>query len=49
MAANVTSERVLYLLDPIGASRRSGLLRFGDTLLRLCGRLLLKDHAFELP
>jgi len=49
MAASVTSERVLYLLDPIGASRRSGLLRFGDTLLRLCNRLLLKDHAFELP
>jgi len=49
MAANVTSERVLYLLDPIGASRRSSLLRFGDGLLRLGGRLLLKDHAFELP
>jgi electron-transferring-flavoprotein dehydrogenase len=49
MAARVTSERVLYLLDPIGASRRSGLLRFGDTLLRLGSRLLLKDHAFELP
>ena len=30
MAANVTSERVLYLLDPIGASRRSAPLRIGD-------------------
>jgi electron-transferring-flavoprotein dehydrogenase len=49
MAANVTSERVLYLLDPIGASRRSALLRFGDVLLRFGGRLLLKDSAFELP
>src|SRR5579862_2664846 len=49
MAANVTSERVLYLLDPIGASRRSAALRFGDGLLRIGGRLLLKDHAFELP
>jgi electron-transferring-flavoprotein dehydrogenase len=49
MAANVTNERVLYLLDPIGASRRSTLLRFGDTLLRLGGRLLLRDYAFELP
>jgi electron-transferring-flavoprotein dehydrogenase len=49
MAANVTSERVLYLLDPVGASRRSALLRVGDSLLRMCGGLLLKDHAFELP
>jgi electron-transferring-flavoprotein dehydrogenase len=49
MAANVTSERVLYLLDPVGASRRSAILRFGDALLRFGGRLLLKDSAFELP
>lgn len=49
MAANVTSERVLYLLDPVGASRRSNVLRIGDWLLRLGGRLLVKDHAFELP
>jgi len=49
MAANVTSERVLYLLDPIGASRRSALLRLGDAMLRFGGRLLLKDRAFELP
>jgi electron-transferring-flavoprotein dehydrogenase len=49
MAAKVTSERVLYLLDPIGASRRSTLLRFGDALLRLGSTLLLKDSAFELP
>jgi electron-transferring-flavoprotein dehydrogenase len=49
MAANVTSERVLYLLDPVGASRRSTLLRFGDSVLRLASGLLLKDHAFELP
>ncbi len=49
MAARVTSERVLYLLDPVGASRRSGLLRFGDALLRFGQGLLLKDSAFELP
>jgi electron-transferring-flavoprotein dehydrogenase len=50
MAANVGKERVLYLLDPIGASRRSALLRLGDTLLRATGRLLrVRDHAFELP
>ncbi len=49
MAAGVTSERVLYLLDPIGASRRSALLRCGDFLLRLGKERWLKDHAFELP
>ncbi len=46
MAANVTSERVLYLLDPIGASRRSFTLRLADKFLRLLG---LTDHAFQLP
>jgi electron-transferring-flavoprotein dehydrogenase len=46
MAANVTSERVLYLLDPIGASRRSRTLRAADKLLRL---VRLRDHAFQLP
>ncbi len=46
MAANVTSERVLYLLDPHGASRRSLTLRIADKILRL---LRLKDHAFQLP
>ena len=35
MAAAVKQERVLYLLDPVGASRRSALLRLGDFLLRL--------------
>jgi electron-transferring-flavoprotein dehydrogenase len=50
MAVEVKQERVLYLLDPIGASRRSALLRLGDTLLRAAGRLLgVRDHAFELP
>jgi electron-transferring-flavoprotein dehydrogenase len=46
MAASVTSERVLYLLDPIGASRRSLTLRIADKFLRL---LRIKDHAFQLP
>ena len=50
MAADVRSERVLYLLDPIGASRRSALLRFGDLLLHGASQLLrVKDHAFALP
>jgi electron-transferring-flavoprotein dehydrogenase len=49
MAAPVTSEKLVYLLDPIGASRRSFALRVVDRLLR-AGRSLLKvDHdAFEL-
>ena len=49
MAVEVAEERVFYLLDPTGASRRSALLRLGDALLRATGRLVgLKDHAFEL-
>jgi electron-transferring-flavoprotein dehydrogenase len=50
MAVPVTSERVMYLLDPIGASRRSLTLRAADALLRTVGRLIgVKDHAFTLP
>ena len=50
MAAKVKSERVLYLLDPIGASRRSLTLRAADAALQTAGPLLgMKDSAFELP
>jgi electron-transferring-flavoprotein dehydrogenase len=50
MAAEVKQERVLYLLDPHGASRRSRSLRCADALLRTAGRLLgVKDSAFKLP
>ena len=50
MAVPVTSERVMYLLDPIGASRRSLILRAADALLRAAGRLIgVRDHAFILP
>jgi len=49
MAAAVKQERILYLLDPIGASRRSFTLRAADRLLRLGGAAFLKDNAFELP
>jgi electron-transferring-flavoprotein dehydrogenase len=50
MAAGVMQERVFYLLDPLGVSRRSALLRLGDALLKTVGKLLgVKDHAFELP
>jgi electron-transferring-flavoprotein dehydrogenase len=51
MAAPVTEERVLYLLDPVGASRRSFALRVGDFLLRALDRWVVRveDDAFELP
>src|SRR5512146_130895 len=34
LATPVTQEKVLYLLDPVGASRRSVSLRFSDAVLR---------------
>src|SRR5664280_1841640 len=40
MAAKVKGERVLYLLDPIGASRRSLPLRAADAALRAIGPLV---------
>ncbi len=49
MATEVTKERVFYLLDPIGATRRPRTLRAADFSLRLCGKLLVEDEAFKLP
>ena len=49
MAAPIRQERVFYLLDPIGASRRSLALRMGDSFLGLGKKLWAKDSAFELP
>jgi electron-transferring-flavoprotein dehydrogenase len=50
MATPVTSEKIVYLLDPTGASRRSRTLRFGDRLLRLARKMLKIEHeAFQLP
>jgi electron-transferring-flavoprotein dehydrogenase len=49
MATDVKTERVFYLLDPIGATRRSRPLRAADFLLKSCGKLFVKDEAFELP
>ena len=50
MAAPVTSEKLVYLLDPIGASRRSFVLQLADRLLRAGRRLSsVKHDAFELP
>ena len=50
MAVQVESERILYLLDPVGASRRSWLLRAADRVLRsLNATLGVRDYAYELP
>jgi electron-transferring-flavoprotein dehydrogenase len=50
MAAAVTEEKVVYLLDPIGASRRSWPLRAADACLRAFQGLLRLEHeAVELP
>ena len=49
MAAEVKQERIFYLLDPIGASKRSALLRLGDFFLGLGRERWAKDNAFELP
>jgi electron-transferring-flavoprotein dehydrogenase len=45
MAHEVTSEKVLFLKDPVGASRRPGLFKLADKVL---GRWM-EDDAFELP
>jgi electron-transferring-flavoprotein dehydrogenase len=50
MAALVGEEKVLYLLDPIGASRRSPTLRLADSLIRATKWALPFEHdAVELP
>jgi electron-transferring-flavoprotein dehydrogenase len=50
MAAPVTDEKVLYLLDPAGASRRSNALRIADGFIRAFKWALRFEHnAVELP
>ncbi len=50
MAAPVRQEKLVYLLDPIGASRRPALMRMADAGIRALRRFLpLHDHALELP
>ena len=50
LAAPVDHEHVVYLLDPVGASRRSATLRFGDRVIRALSRLLPVEHgALTLP
>ncbi len=50
MAAPVSEEKVLYLLDPHGASRRSPALRLADSLIRATKWALSFEHdALDLP
>jgi electron-transferring-flavoprotein dehydrogenase len=50
MAFPVKKEKLVYLLDPIGASRRSAAMRIADWKVRLLGRVNgARDHAVELP
>src|SRR6266511_1292656 len=50
MAARVRQEKVLYLLDPIGASRRSTALRAADVAARAARfALRYEEHAVKLP
>ena len=46
MATTVGHEKILYLLDPLGASRRSSGVRIMD---RFVGAVADNDCAFELP
>src|ERR1017187_9920943 len=50
MAAPVGEEKVLYLLDPVGASRRSAILRAADAMIRTFKWALPVEHdALNLP
>ena len=51
LATRVKKEQMLYLLDPIGASRRSLVFRIADFFLRLTGKLnpWYRDQAFTMP
>ena len=50
MAAPVGEEKVLYLLDPHGASRRSAALKTADALIRATKFVLpVENHALNLP
>jgi electron-transferring-flavoprotein dehydrogenase len=50
MATPVSSEKLVYLLDPIGATHRSVTLKIGDKAIRALSSVLpYGDHALELP
>ncbi len=45
LAHEITEERVAYLLDPVGASRRPAAFKAADAILSK----FTKDNAYELP
>src|SRR5208337_15848 len=50
MATQVKQEKLVYLLDPTGASNRSFAIRAADKLIRTFGSLFrFRDEALELP
>lgn len=50
MAARVSDEKLVYLLDPVGASRRPALMKLGDQVFRALGGVLRLEHeGFALP
>lgn len=50
MASAVAQEKLIYLLDPVGASRRSLAFRVADRLIRAFGPLVrTRNHAVEMP
>ena len=50
MAAPVGEEKVLYLLDPVGASRRPALMRVADQAIKALQWMLPVEHgALDLP
>jgi electron-transferring-flavoprotein dehydrogenase len=50
MAHEVKHEKLVYLMDPLGASRRTPTQRATDAMLRVAKRALpVREHALELP
>ncbi len=50
MSAPVSQEKVVYLLDPVGASRRTAMLKLGDSLIKgFKWALPYELDALELP
>lgn len=50
LACDVKEEQLLYLLDPIGASRRPATVKMADGVIKaLSGVLGVKDHALKVP
>jgi electron-transferring-flavoprotein dehydrogenase len=50
LTTSVCEEQVVYLMDPVGASRRSRALRVIDSVLAaVCGLIGAQHHAMRLP